>query len=49
MYTRILVPIDGSPTSNLDFDEAITLAKDQGADGECLTRVKRSKAPGSSV
>ena len=49
MYTRILVSIDGSPTSNLDFDEAIKLAKDQGADGGCLTRVKCAKAPDSSV
>lgn len=31
MYKRILVPIDGSPTSNLGLDEAIRLAKDQGA------------------
>jgi nucleotide-binding universal stress UspA family protein len=31
MYKRILVPIDGSPTSNLGLNEAIKLAKDQGA------------------
>jgi nucleotide-binding universal stress UspA family protein len=29
MYKRILVPIDGSDTSNLALHEAITLAKDQ--------------------
>jgi nucleotide-binding universal stress UspA family protein len=27
MYTRILVPVDGSPTSNHGLDEAISLAK----------------------
>ena len=31
MYKKILVPIDGSPTSNLGLNEAIRLAKDQGA------------------
>ena len=31
MYKKILVPIDGSPTSNLGLKEAILLAKDQGA------------------
>ena len=31
MYQRIFVPIDGSPTSNLGLNEAIKLAKDQGA------------------
>ena len=31
VYRRILVPIDGSPTSNLGLNEAIKLAKDQGA------------------
>ncbi len=31
MYRRIFVPIDGSPTSNLGLNEAIKLAKDQGA------------------
>jgi nucleotide-binding universal stress UspA family protein len=31
MYKRILVPIDGSPTSNLGLNEGIRLAKDQGA------------------
>jgi len=31
MYKRILVPIDGSPASNLGLNEAIKLAKDQGA------------------
>ena len=31
MYTRILVPIDGSPTSNRGLAEAIRLAKDQKA------------------
>lgn len=49
MYKRILVPIDGSQTSNLGFNEGIKLAKDQGADRGCLTRVKCSKAPSGSV
>jgi nucleotide-binding universal stress UspA family protein len=31
MYKKILVPIDGSPASNLGLNEAIRLAKDQGA------------------
>lgn len=31
MYKKILVPIDGSPTSRLGLGEAIKLAKDQGA------------------
>src|ERR1039457_7408891 len=31
MYKKILVPIDGSPASNLGLNEAIKLAKDQGA------------------
>jgi len=31
MYQKILVPIDGSPTSNLGLNEAIKLAKDQSA------------------
>lgn len=31
MYRRILVPIDGSPTSNRGLDEAIGLASDQKA------------------
>ena len=31
MFRRILVPIDGSPTSNLGLREAIEMAKDQGA------------------
>jgi len=31
MYKRILVPVDGSPASNLGLDEAIKLAKEQGA------------------
>ena len=31
MYKRILVPIDGSPASNLGLEEAIHLAKDQNA------------------
>jgi nucleotide-binding universal stress UspA family protein len=31
MYKRILVPIDGSPTSLCGLQEAIRLAKDQGA------------------
>lgn len=32
MYKRILVPVDGSPTSNLGLEEATRLAKDQGAE-----------------
>lgn len=31
-YKRILVPVDGSPTSNAGLREAITLAKAQGAE-----------------
>ncbi len=31
MYKRILVPVDGSPTSLCGLQEAIRLAKDQGA------------------
>lgn len=31
MYQRILVPVDGSPTSNAGLDEAIRLAKLTGA------------------
>src|ERR1700693_1876581 len=31
MFRRILVPIDGSPTSNLGLREAIKMAKDQRA------------------
>jgi nucleotide-binding universal stress UspA family protein len=31
MYKRILVPVDGSPTSKLGLEEAIKLAKDQQA------------------
>ena len=31
MYRRILVPFDGSPTSNCGLDEAIALAKLTGA------------------
>jgi nucleotide-binding universal stress UspA family protein len=31
MYTRILVPVDGSPTSNRGLDEAIRLARLTGA------------------
>ena len=31
MYKKILVPIDGSPASNSGLNEAIKLAKDQGA------------------
>ena len=31
MFRRILVPIDGSPTSRHGLDEAIALAKDQAA------------------
>lgn len=31
MYERILVPVDGSPTSNRGLDEAIALAKLTGA------------------
>ena len=31
MYRRILAPVDGSPTSNRGLEEAVGLAKDQGA------------------
>ncbi len=31
MYKKIMVPIDGSPASNLGLDEAIKLAQDQHA------------------
>jgi nucleotide-binding universal stress UspA family protein len=31
MYKRILVPVDGSPTSKLGLEEAVKLAKDQQA------------------
>jgi nucleotide-binding universal stress UspA family protein len=31
MYKRIIVPVDGSDTSNLGLSEAIAFAKDQGA------------------
>lgn len=31
MFDRILVPVDGSPTSDLGLETAIRLAKDQGA------------------
>jgi nucleotide-binding universal stress UspA family protein len=31
MYKQILVPVDGSDTSNLALEEAIKLAKDQQA------------------
>jgi len=31
MYSRILVPVDGSPTSNAGLDEAIKLAKQFGS------------------
>jgi nucleotide-binding universal stress UspA family protein len=31
MYKRILVPVDGSPTSRLGLEEAVKLAKDQQA------------------
>ena len=31
MYERILVPVDGSPTSNLGLAEALKLAKLTGA------------------
>ncbi len=31
MYKRVLVAVDGSPTSNAGLEEALKLAKDQGA------------------
>jgi nucleotide-binding universal stress UspA family protein len=31
VYKRILVPVDGSPTSNAGLNEALRLAKNQGA------------------
>lgn len=39
MYKKILVPIDGSPTSNQGLDEAIKLAKLTGADLKLLNVV----------
>jgi len=39
MYAKILVPVDGSPTSNLGLDEAIKLAKETGARLKLLTVV----------
>lgn len=38
MFRRILVPIDGSPPSKRGLEEAIALAKNQGA-GLCLLHV----------
>jgi nucleotide-binding universal stress UspA family protein len=38
MFKRILVPIDGSPTSNRGLEQAIALAKDQSAQ-LCLLHV----------
>lgn len=38
MYKRILVPLDGSPTSRAGFNEAIKLAKNQKAE-LCLLHV----------
>ena len=38
MFKRILVPVDGSPTSGLGLDEAISLAKDQRA-ALCLLHI----------
>ena len=32
MYKKVLVPIDGSPASRRGLDEAIRIAKDQGAE-----------------
>jgi nucleotide-binding universal stress UspA family protein len=32
MYRRILAPVDGSPTSNRGLEQAVALAKDQGAE-----------------
>ena len=36
MYQRILVPVDGSDTSNCGLEEASRLAKEQGAKLKCL-------------
>lgn len=36
MYTKILVPVDGSPTSNRGLDEAIKLARLTGANLKLL-------------
>lgn len=43
MYKRILVPIDGSRTSMFGFDEAVGLAKQQGAE-LCVLHVMDSRA-----
>lgn len=46
MYQRILVPIDGSETSNRGLQEAVRLAKEQGA-RLCLVHViDQSAIPG---
>jgi nucleotide-binding universal stress UspA family protein len=39
MYSKILVPVDGSPTSNLGLDEAIKFAKLTGASLKLLNVV----------
>jgi nucleotide-binding universal stress UspA family protein len=45
MYERILVPIDGSPTSTLGLDEAIRLGKAHGAAILLLHVIDRSRLP----
>ena len=42
MYGRILVPVDGSPTSNRGLTEAINLAKDQKAKLRLLHAIDES-------
>ena len=46
MYRRILVPVDGSPTSNRGLKEALALAKDQKAAVRLVHVVDESMAIG---
>jgi len=46
MYRRILVPVDGSPTSNRGLKEALALAKEQGATVRLVHVVDESMAIG---
>src|SRR5690349_3247221 len=42
MYTRILVPVDGSPTSNAGLAEAIKIAKQTGGQIRLVHVVEQS-------
>ncbi|HXS53621.1 MAG TPA: universal stress protein [Usitatibacter sp.] len=46
MYRRILVPVDGSPTSNRGLKEALGLAKEQGGGVRLVHVVDESMAIG---